>query len=603
MGVLLLVNWFAFAWRTTPLDPQTDTGAIVDVQSAWRLRRIALSVDGTRLAQVDAFASFPDSVACVDLPLFDEVAGVALRLLLGWKSAGQGRSIDERALLRFGSWVGPVGLGLWLLLLYSLLRGSLRASRGASLLALGFVGVAPIVVEAGRPGTIWIELFVALLAFVQLKTVLGLWQTKQPLDRLTSAMIAGGIGSLGLVLSPIYIVPTFAIWTALFAAAMNARGEERADLVRCTLLFWIATGVGGLLPAIGGPWVPVHEGPIAGWTSLWGYAFLLGIAPFLWMHWRSKEGLDARVANGVLAIAMVAGAFALYRMGPDHSWSALLFAAVGWDAAGPWADSFAGSALLALWSVPFLLVLVASRAGRESSAWHPQEFLIACWGSAALAIAVLHPPLALLFAAPAAYGIARLADHPRGFRFAIGLLSIAFVWGGFVQFDSHRTLGSNSIGGDDERLDGLSAARWLRANTRVSGPWNSVHAGQSWGVLCAPSMATVVAFHGRRPTTTFGRMRNGDPAGRHRVSELLGTTSAVGVVREARELGIEFVILSPVGVNELERHGAHRPALEALYDEPAAAGASVVWESRPNGGGRILAVGDPARSEPILDAR
>ena len=69
--MLALMAWFVLGWRDSAIDPETGDFAVLDAESAWRLRRIGLAIESNRLAQVDGYGSFPGAAASMDLPLFD----------------------------------------------------------------------------------------------------------------------------------------------------------------------------------------------------------------------------------------------------------------------------------------------------------------------------------------------------------------------------------------------------------------------------------------------------------------------------------------------------------------------------------------------------
>ncbi|MFT7668718.1 MAG: hypothetical protein ACI8X5_001416 [Planctomycetota bacterium] len=507
-GVLLLAGWFAFAWSDTPIDPETGSYAISDSESAWRLHRISLVLGTSRLAQVDTFDCFPEVRAVMDLPVYDELAGLAARLFVGKRAGGPNVPIDEQALQTFAAAIGPVLLLIFFAAVYSFLRSSLGSSRFAAFLALGYLAMMPVVIEAGRPGSLRIELFLALLFALQMKAVFAIWSAKQDLDRLMFAMLAGGVGSVGMATSALFVVPTIGIWTWFVFYGLSRSVDERAMLMRCALLFWITSAVGGILPAIGGPWVPATSGPIAGWTDLWGSCVLVGVVPLVVLQRGSRRISEHTLvwfAGGFAAIVVLAGAFMLYRMGPHHEKSALLMAALR----GEFAFVF-------MTSVPLLLSVLMYR---------------------------IEPD-----------------------RRSLLLMGIAGV--GMLGFCAAHL---SSTEREEESLaaaQAVSAARWLCSNTEISGPWNSVHGGQSYGVLSAGWIAPLIANYARRPGTRAGFSCLGE--------ELVFSGTPREAVEAARDGGFRYMLIGPG-----DESSARFPWLEELRsgERESLSGVRRVWQS------------------------
>lgn len=579
-GLLLVTAWFVGNWRTTPIDPETGEFAVLDSQSAWRMRRVGLAIASTRLAQTDGFASFPHEVSSQDLPLFDELLALAARLFSGGAVGKPGVAFDESALRRLAIWIGPVLLCTWLVALYGLLRRSARFSTRACLVALAVVVASPVVVDAGRPGTIWIELFLAILWVLQLQAVFALWRAERGLDQFTNAMIAGGIGGVGLATSPIYLVPTAIVWLSFIFACLRERDEERADVVRAALLFWITLAIGGLLPSLGGPWVPAESGAISGWTDLWGKLVLVGAAPLLLMSWSAKwrgSKHSPRYMAGLLLLLVSAGLVAMFAMGPDHEATALLFASVGWDSVGPGSMEVGLLAFALLWCLPWIAGFVLVPRG-TSAEDEPQVVRVMIWlaGIACLALALVHPPSSLLFAVPTAYVVARLVDARGGRRQVVAGVVGLLVIGYLMQNTESRAAV------DEERMAALRASRWLRANTDPTGAWNSVHAVHDWGVLVDPALASLVVYHSRRAGASLGVQRNADAAGRFGLEELLASSSPREFARHAHALGLRFMITSPRSAERWARFGAQPEVLAALPHEATDSGTPTVrrvWQS------------------------
>ncbi len=572
--------WFVLGWRDSAIDPETGDFAVLDAESAWRLRRIGLAIESNRLAQVDGYGSFPGAAASMDLPLFDELVALLARGFSGGKVGSPGTPLDEFGLQRLSLWIGPALTFLWLAAVFGLLRARTGVSRVAASLSLVAIGAMPIVMEAGRPGTIWIELFIALVFALQLRAICAVWSSSQPLDQFTNAMFAGVLGGIGLAASPIYLAPTAGIWLALVIVATRAEAAGRADLARAALLFWIATSLGGILPSIGGPWAPATGGPVAGWTDLWGTCAILGALPFVLLLWQQGEawsgGLMRAIKGGAVTL-LVVGVVVLGLMGPDHEQSALLFAALEWDAGGPWASESREALLVGGLTVLFALLSMMWRAdGGPDSVASRTRVTMLCAGGATVGIASLHPPLLLLFLVPLALVMGVSLDA-RGTGGRVACFSLA----GLLIFSVSGVVGNLEGRPQDERLDGLAAARWLRQNSRPTGPWNSVQAVHANGILTDPQLAALIIYHGQRACASWGVRRNGDLAGRFGLDEALESNSPEELSRQVRSLGISYLVLGPNSAASFARQGAPRGLIEALRVGEAELKSDfrTIWES------------------------
>ena len=572
LAALLLGAWFGWRWSDTPVDARSGVAAVTDPDSAWRLRRTALAACTPRLAQVDGFVSFPESIGCVDLPVLDELLALAARLTLGKSLSPSPGLLDEQGLARFAAFLGPTVFGLWLLLLFGALRRGLGNSPLGSLGALLVIACAPLVVEAGRPGSLWTELFVACLLVVQVRVLLAVGRSTQALDRFTWAMVAGGVTGLGLATSPLFYLPLLAAWCAFLYAAAGAQGEERRDLVRAGLLFWLPAVVIGLVPSLGGPWVPAVEGPVSGWTEFLGDVALIGALPLVFMLWTPKgaggEAWQPRLVF-VACLALVLAALPALVFGPGHAKGAALAAALGQDISGPRvAVAFLGGpALIGV----ALLAATWSRRTRAVSAlpWATIPSLaLELIGLLALVATLFEPRALLLLALPAGDAIARWIDAGSGRR-ALALVPAALLWGALDPAgDGRRELQA-------EALATIEAARWLRENSESPGPWSSVRGGANWGVLCDGRLAPLVAWYGRRPCAAPGSRRNGDPGGLVPWQRTLSAATDEELGQRLGFEGLRYVFFSPAGRVRLRRAGASGEALGVLSSWPA------VWSEDP----------------------
>ncbi len=545
----LLALWTAGDLSAPSLDSAEPGASIVDGPSAWRLRRVALAIATPRLEQADSFLSFPGTVDVVDLPVYDELVALMARAVTAGRVGGPRQSVDtvllEHLALRFGPLLG----GLALLALFACLRQTTPASALAAAGACLFVAASPAWLDAARPGVLRIELLAALACVIGLRILHAVFRAERPVDRFTSAMVAGAAFGFGLATTPLFVVPIAAAWFAFLRQALRSPEEERDDVGRTFLLFWITVSLGGLLPSLGGPWLPAQDGIVRGWTRLASELALIGALPFAFV--RFAPGPLARLLAGLRGLALPALTLAcalalLHGAGPDHPKTALLFAALGLGEQGLGAHFGAVelAGLVAWGSAAAGLV----RAPLETAS---RDLLVGTVLLAGLA-AVVHPPAILLAAVPVAVGAAAWLDAPRvRFAAALALAAVSVV----LASATVRAARRHASGAG---LEAVLLGRALREEEPEPRGWYSVRAVQRGAVLCAPGVAPLVAWHARLPCATLGPARNGDPSGRRSILELLDEDTAAGVLRRANRGRLGYLVLGPSGFTG--------PGLEALAE-------------------------------------
>lgn len=563
---VLLVSLAAYGlFGRHPVDPASGEFALIDGDSAWHLRRVGLSISTPRLPQVDGFLSFPHSSPALQLPLYDEAVGLLLRAFTWGAVGAPGRGYDEVVLRQASLWIGPVFLLLWLALLLRFARGNTKGGPWGALAALGLLALSPQLMSFGAPGVLSLELLLSLLFVLQMQAVVSIWRAKHALDQFTSAMFAGVISGLGLALSPAFLIPIIAVWASFLVATRSASKEERGDLLRAALLFWIATSLGGLMPSIGGPWAPAGEGAITGWTELWGKLGVAGMAPFLLLLWRPNWGSPAlnRFASWAPGALLVATGGAIFqRMGADHPSTALLHAAFGLDAASPnWLDWELALVLLLWASVVFLVWGRCLKAESTDRAEGSIQLCLGLVASMSLMAACVHPPVILFLAVPVAYFGARAFDGP-GDSGVIGAFAfVSLGIGGLLhgqEWDSKDKQRATEV---------LAAARVLRDEVGASESWRSVNAVHREAILADPELAPLLVYHAKLPCATLGRARNGDSEGRFRLEEVVRSSSVETLLARARESGLRHLLIAPESAERWARFGANAQVFERLRQD------------------------------------
>lgn len=554
LGLTALLNW-----RAVERDPATGQPAILEAESVWRLRRISLAIETSRLAQSDSFLSFPTTATSVDLPLYDEALALALRAFTGGRVGAPQRPVDEGLLMRAAWRVGPV-LGLVLCLaLYGWLRRLGVGSARSTCLAVLWCAALPTFLGASEPGILSIELLAVLEALAVGSLLVAVFRSPSSLDRFTLGMVAGGVCGIGLITTPLFLLIAFAAWCAFFFEALRCEGDERTEWVRAFLLFWITAALGSQLPSLGGPWLPSQSGNPHGWAELAQGLILAGAAPFLLFLWMPKKDwrvpVRAVLPGTVVLVGAMALALALF-FGADHPRLALVFGSVDW-VAGQGVQLNPGAGLLGLCLLAALGVLRLLRHGSES--WTAIGVLLTVWGSGSLLVASLHGPAGLLFL-PVGAVIAGTTLAPGG-RPVLGLGGLLLTLA-LCAWDSHHRHGSPDL----EGLAILEGARELRESTPRTGAFNSVHPIHRWGVLADERTAPLVAWYGRRPCAVLGAPRNGDPQGRASLERALGAATPQEVREGLAGLGIRWSLLGTRSPGRLDPGGKNFPELPSLID-------------------------------------
>ena len=573
LHALLLLVLLAGAWgireltSPTPFAHDTPSGPI-DAASAWRLRRIALVLSNERLAQSDRFLSFPDEANSTDLPVFDELVAFATRVFVAGRGDVAGAlDADEALLLSSARW-GPVVATLWLLALFIFLRGS-RAGPGLRpLIVTGLFACAPLCASAGRTGALRIELLIALVFVLAALSVRAVLRSRDPLDRLLHALLAGGISGVGLSLSPLFSIAIVAAWIAFLFEILAARGEERLERARAALLFWIAAALVGLIPAIGGPWFPATTGPVAGWIHLWQGLVLAGVLPYALLLARPDRPVSPRRWAWGLGVVGALAVIALVTGGVESDRTALILCALGWDRAGPRFEGIERLGPEVVWFAVFLVLVVRRELGQGLG----ERLFLATSGVLGGVAVLFHPPALAILAVPV--GQALVHGSSRSPRLERGILILSITWcASLLAMDRARP--------DREGQALVGAAGWLRTQTEAPCSWNSVHVRPSWGVLTDGRAAPLVAWHGRRPCASPGARRNGEGGDWRRLEASLRASTAAELGAAARAAGIAYILLGPGSARRLARLGVRVEAIEALRGAPGRAipGVTPLWSS------------------------
>jgi len=552
--VVLLVLLALFARESkSPHDRDAGVAPLVtDPDSAWHLRRIALSLSASRLAQSDRFLSFPDAAGNTDLPVFDELMALLVRVLPVAGVTEEGAAPDEERLEGALRSVGPALAVIWLFFLYRLMRKGGGAGVGASLIALALIAFSPIAVEHGAPGRLHVEALAGVLFAIQLGALLAVWRCPDPMDRMLLSIVAGFVTGLGLATSPLFLAPLLAGWVAWVAITSNAVGEERQNSSRAALLFWICAMLVGQVTAIGGPWLPASSGPVAGWAELLQVVFLVGAAPLLLLLVVRHRPLPATSVRVGAAIAIPGLFVVLAAMGPEGSFGTVLLAALGRGVGS--APIGTSSTLLGpeiLWVAVFLFALVRGVLAERG----PETIFVSISGLLALVAALLHPPAVLFFAAPAGLALARILDRSLRHRSVQIGAALLLAWCASTAFSPIEDRPGESF---------ARAALWLRRQHPAPGPWNSATAIQRDGILCDERAAPLFAWYAHRACATTGARRAFTGGERGLLERVLTAPDEEELARRASVLGVRYLVLGPGSAESLSRLGADPDALESL---------------------------------------
>lgn len=551
VALLVLLALCAREWGVFRSGEREVAPLVTDPDTAWHLRRASLALGSSRLAQSDRFLGFPDAVGSTDLPVFDELLALCARALTGGRIVEEGRPPDTERLESLLRGLGPVLAVAWLLLLYRLVRKEGGAGVGASLVALAFFAFSPVAVELGGPGRLHVEVLAAPLFVLQLGSLLAVWRSEDPIDRMLLSIVAGFLTGLGLATSPLFIAPLLAGWAAWVVACVEATGEERRDSARAALLFWICAMLVGQVSAIGGPWLPASTGPVAEWAKLLQYLFLAGAAPLLLGLVAPRRSLPPRVVRLAVAVVLVGLLAALFAAGASGRHGTVLLAALGRGVGAPplGAGGWLGPELVP--AAVFLLALVRGTLAAPG----PARIFVGTAGLLSLGAALLHPPAVLFFAAPAVLALAHTIEsawsrHPMrvGVALALAWCVVAVL-----------TPAADHAG---ERI--ARTGVWLRRARPPAGPWSSATAIQSDGILCDDRTAPLLAWYARRACASFGPRRAFEESEREVFERVLAAPDEDELARRASTLGLRYLVLAPGSAEAFARLGADPETIEAL---------------------------------------
>ncbi len=561
------------------LEPQ-GAPLVVDSESAWRLHRISLALSSPRLAQSDRALSFPGERGVTQLPVHDELCALAARFGLGLSRGAVGERPNPRRLQRFFGGLAPLLSALTLLLLYRWLRRGQGLARTQALLGLAFVALLPGFFELGVPGMVTIEGLAALGLVVLISSMHGMWRSANPLDRMTSAMVCGALLGVGLATSPLFLAVLVAAFCTFILELQAAHGEERQNVARTAILFWITSALLSQLPKLGGPWVPAEGAVIGAWMDLLRHIFLVGGLPLVLGLAAVERDLSRARSCFFLVCAVASLALVLAFYEPANS----IFSPLARVERGGWVaglvvrvGALLGSAVLWFsWS-------------RWRSSLDPEQLFLTSLCAFGLAAAFWAPPAIVLSLAPLASMVGHGSQGVRGVRLAsgaVGLLLLAAVGAPWTARDAR-----------DPALQVARACLWLRDNSPELGAWGAATAVQEWGVGVEPQYAPLVAWHARKPAAALDeRWARG--------SSLPGLVRGLSTARDLHEFearsraaGLRYWILTPHGAERLGCSPELVAALERLRigESGATTGLSRLWASAddPRRCVSILGLGAP----------
>lgn len=506
-GALALAFLLGLALRLAPypdrhLPPGSrDLGAsrwvVDDPGTALHLRRVELALAEGRVPQHDPFLAHPAPAEIPALPVYDALlAGSAERWLAragGDLSLG---GVDEADLEAFAAWTGPVLYAFGFAALAWAAWITARGARAATLVAGAVLALAPAAVSATEVGRIDAAApALVLLALLVRSTQVAL-RAPDALSTILEALLGGVVAGLLTSISAAGAFLALPTAAALLVRARRGPAEARPIAVRAGLLYCLVAAFVSRLPLADGPWEHVPDGLVARWALAASDVLLLSAAPFALLLLTAPR--DASHAKRSFArLAALAAMLALLVFELPRAWTAASGPIAAWRAARDvapagvaWTELVYGTTVLAV--AGLALAADGLRRGREPSIVH-LALLAAVGGALALA----EPATAALFVACGAVALAgafpAIVDRNRR-RAAAAFAFLALVPGVAlpVLFRPDER--------DREDVRELVAAlRWIRASVPAGGPFNSSSARSSWGVLAAPAMGELVAYHARRP--------------------------------------------------------------------------------------------------------
>jgi len=575
--VLVLVGAFIQREATKPgylaLGSTADaqTWLVDDPDAAYHLRRVQLALASGEVSDTDRYLNHPTGSPIPWPPFADGLFGLVAKLT----TDGDGTSAErvelggydenqvEAVLVHLPPFLGALTClaifgAVWVL-----------SERGRSRVWCAVFGAwiyaaFPIAVWYGGVTRLDHHVVIALLLALHLMFITLSLRAEKSIDALSFGLAAGLVAGMAIAT---WLASGIFVGIAGIAYFLRAAGpdEERSLFgARAALLYFAAAAGVTLFPASDSAWNALQPGSLINLTSGVPRALGCALIPFAVIAFlRSRKGGTTNSRYLAASLGVVVLAATLYLLPgflegvrEGFRWASrenLFMDVVAESRPLDSADLIFGklSYLALLFPIAWLYLLPTSLRSAERA-----HLCLLALAMAVMAIGQQRfgNTLAIPFACTLALAFnqaARQFAESRGRTLVLagmGAASLALLPSVLSVFettdDEYRDLA-------EWRGEVIGGLRWMRTNTPSPGPWNAPHHPQDYGVLSSWGLGHLIEYHARRPsiTTNFGSFvgeRNFREA-----AAALAETDPQEFLRRVRELGADYVVVTPRLVQDL----------------------------------------------------
>ena len=579
--VLILVGAFVQREATKPgyLAPGSTADAeawlVDDPDAAYHLRRVQLALASGEVSDTDRYLNHPTGSPIPWPPFADGLFGLVAK----FTTDGNGTSAehvelggyDENQIEAVLVHLPPVLGALTCLAIFGAVW--VLAERGRSRIWCAVFGAwiyaaFPLAVWYGGVTRLDHHVVIALLLALHLMFITLSLRAEKSIDALSFGLAAGLVAGMAIAT---WLASGIFVGIAGIAFFLRAAGPDQERSVfgaRAALLYFAAAAGVTLIPAADSAWNALQPGSLINLTSGVPRALGCALIPFAviaFLRGRKGGSTNSRFLAAGLGVFLLAATLFLAPgfvegVREGFRWASrenLFMDVVAESRPLDSADLVFNklSYLALLFPVAWLYLLPSALPSSPSSAERAHLVLLALV-MAVMAIGQQRfgNTLAIPFACTLALAFNQAARQFAETRVrtlvlaGMGAASLALVPSVLSVFqttdDEYRDL-------SEWRGEVIGGLRWMRTNTPSPGPWNAPHHPQDYGVLSSWGLGHLIEYHARRPsiTTNFGSFV-GEQNFREGAAALIETDQKE-FLRRVRELGADYVVVTPRLVQDL----------------------------------------------------
>ena len=591
-----------------------------DPDAAYHLRRTQLTLTSGSVPRFDRYLNHPSGSPIPWPPFTDGMFALVARAFASGDSAkpedqalgGYSESNVESVLMHVPPVVGALAALAVALCVFALTDSSGgRAGRlWAAALAAWVYAALPVSVWYGGVTRLDHHVVIALLLALHVAFVSWSLRAEQLVDGIFGALLAGLVAGLALtswLASGVFVLCAGVAFFLRVLAANTERDDAPArtrDAVRAGILYFAAAAVTTSMPAAASAWNAVQPGSLLNLTEGVPRALVCAIVPFVVAGSLARPG-RARIVPLAGALASLAATVVflpgfLDGVREGLAWASrenLFMDVVGesrpLDGVNPLVSKL--SLLVFVFPIAWLLCL-------PSAFTRPARAHLVLLGAVLTAMTLRQQrfgnSLAIPFACTLAVALhdrlrnARTPFGRRAWTAAMGACALALIPSVRNMFE---TTPAEYADLRDWRAEVVGGLRWMRAETPSPGPFNAPEHPQDYGVLSSWGFGHLIEYHARRPTVTtnFGSFVGADNF--RDAAAALVETKPDDFARKLRELGADYVVVSPRMVAELSSTMRIAGADPASLFERTANGVKVLGQRARRSAVWRLALHDDAR--------